>query len=334
MNVDLPKTAAKTLMRAFPSAPKPGDLSLQEVFDQPLYLDAPRAEQDAIKLRSARFRYELEASMSWVDKWFASVPEAEFVGRSVLDLGCFTGGRLVYWKERYGFDDVRGIDIREVYAEAAALFAAERGVAAEFATGFAEALPYDDDTFDFIVSTDVLEHVNDVAAVMAECFRVLRPGGRLLVVFPQYFQPLEAHLTFTTRLPALHWIFSGSTLARAVHEIHRERGEAASWYALGSPDLPPTRKLPSLNGITVRRFREILGQRPWTVSSQNRAPILTSGRRASKPIFRALRTLFAIPARLPVLEELFLDRICFVLKKPGPKSDQGYVRSSPTWVGW
>ncbi len=314
--LDLPKTAAKTLMKAFPSAPAPGDFSLQEVFDQPAYLTADRAERADIQLRSARFRYELEATMSWVEKWFSDVPVASFRGASVLDLGCFTGGRLIHWKERYGFGRVCGIDIREVYAEAAARFAEERGVEAEFATGFAEALPYEDDSFDFIVSTDVLEHVNDVAATMAECFRVLKPGGRLLVVFPQYFQPLEAHLTFTTRLPALHWLFSGPTLARAVHEIHAERGEAASWYALSSPDLPATRRLPSLNGITVRRFRRILRAHPWEVVSRNRAPILTSGRRASKPVFRALRLAFTIPARLPVLEELFLDRISFVLRKP------------------
>jgi 2-polyprenyl-3-methyl-5-hydroxy-6-metoxy-1,4-benzoquinol methylase len=314
--LDLPTTAAVTLMKAFPSAPKAGDLSLQEVFDQSVYLGATPAEQDAIKLRSARFRYELEATMSWVDRWFSSVPAEDFRGASVLDLGCFTGGRLIYWKERYGFGDVRGVDIREVYAEAAALFAAHKGVEAEFATAFAEQLPYADDTFDFIISTDVLEHVQDVGACMAECFRVLKDGGRLLVVFPQYFQPLEAHLTFTTRLPALHWIFSGPTLARAVHAIHEERGDEASWYALGSPDLPPSRRLPSLNGITVRRFRRILRERPWTVVSQNRAPILTSGRRASKPVFRALRTVFTLPARLPLLEELFLDRICFVLRKP------------------
>ncbi len=317
--LDLPKTTAKTLMKAFPSAPRAGDPALQEVFDQPAYVEAGADEREQIQLRSARFRYDLEGAMSWVDKWFARVPADAFRGASVLDLGCFTGGRLVRWKERYGFGRVCGIDIREEYAEAAGRFAETMGVEAEFATGYAEALPYESDTFGFVVSTDVLEHVNDVAAAMRECFRVLRPGGRLLVVFPQYFQPLEAHLTFTTKLPALHWVFSGATLARAVHEIHAERGEAASWYALTSPDLPPSRRLPSLNGITVRRFRRILRELPWKVVSQNRAPILTSGRRASRRVFRALRLAFAIPARLPVLEELFLDRICFVLRKPfGP----------------
>jgi arsenite methyltransferase len=46
----------------------------------------------------------------------------------------------------------------------------------------AQRLPYPEDTFDLAVSTRVLEYVPDVAAALAEVYRVLRPGGRLLVL--------------------------------------------------------------------------------------------------------------------------------------------------------
>ena len=42
-------------------------------------------------------------------------------------------------------------------------------------------IPVADGTYDAVVSTQVLEHVADPAAYLAECFRVLRPGGRLLL---------------------------------------------------------------------------------------------------------------------------------------------------------
>ena len=42
-------------------------------------------------------------------------------------------------------------------------------------------VPVDDDTFDAVLSTQVLEHVADPAVYLAECARVLRPGGRLLL---------------------------------------------------------------------------------------------------------------------------------------------------------
>ena len=47
--------------------------------------------------------------------------------------------------------------------------------------GVAEQLPYDDASFDIVVSTQVLEHADDPAAVVSEIHRVLKPGGAALV---------------------------------------------------------------------------------------------------------------------------------------------------------
>jgi arsenite methyltransferase len=52
----------------------------------------------------------------------------------------------------------------------------------EYLTAGAQRLPYPDDTFDLAVSTQVMEYVPDVAAALAEAYRVLRPGGRLLLL--------------------------------------------------------------------------------------------------------------------------------------------------------
>jgi demethylmenaquinone methyltransferase/2-methoxy-6-polyprenyl-1,4-benzoquinol methylase len=48
--------------------------------------------------------------------------------------------------------------------------------------GVAEALPFADDSFDFLVMGYALRHVADLEATFAEYRRVLRPGGRLLVL--------------------------------------------------------------------------------------------------------------------------------------------------------
>ena len=52
----------------------------------------------------------------------------------------------------------------------------------EFRPGEATGLPCGDDSFDVVTSTQVYEYVDDVPAALAEAWRVLRPGGRLLVL--------------------------------------------------------------------------------------------------------------------------------------------------------
>jgi SAM-dependent methyltransferase len=42
-------------------------------------------------------------------------------------------------------------------------------------------VPAPDESFDSVLSTQVLEHVEDPALYLSECFRVLRPGGRMLI---------------------------------------------------------------------------------------------------------------------------------------------------------
>lgn len=59
--------------------------------------------------------------------------------------------------------------------------------------GIAEALPFDDASFDVVLSTQVLEHVPDVAAAARECLRVLAPGGLTIHFMPNYAFPHEPH---------------------------------------------------------------------------------------------------------------------------------------------
>ena len=60
--------------------------------------------------------------------------------------------------------------------------AADAGDAARFAAADAVRLPFGDSHFDGAVSTQVLEYVGDVAAALRELHRVLRPGGRLVLL--------------------------------------------------------------------------------------------------------------------------------------------------------
>lgn len=65
------------------------------------------------------------------------------------------------------------------------------------ATGIVQAvgeqLPFADNSFDFILSNEVIEHVVDDAQCLAEMVRTLRVGGRLLIFCPNRWYPVEQH---------------------------------------------------------------------------------------------------------------------------------------------
>ena len=61
------------------------------------------------------------------------------------------------------------------------------------ALGVGEQLPFADDSFDLILSNEVLEHVVDDRACAVEMARVTRPGGRIVIFAPNRWYPVEQH---------------------------------------------------------------------------------------------------------------------------------------------
>lgn len=309
----------KSLMKFFPAFPLSDDPHLWEVFKTVRYLKGSALVQRDIRHSSSHGNFQLEQdiSTSWLANYFfPRIKPDELKDKTLLDLGCFTGGRLCSWYETYQLQMGIGIDINPIFQQAGEEFAQLKGIEnIKFCTGVGEALPFTDNSIDFIVSTDVFEHVQDLQKVLGECHRVLKGGGKLLVVFPQFYQPLEAHLGMVTTLPALHWIFSGQTIAAAYVEIVNERGEGAQWYLPEAITLRSWEKLFALNGVSVSAFRKLISHQGWLSSDRLVKPIFTDGRRAKKPIFRILSSIFALFAYLPKLEELFLGRVNYILTK-------------------
>jgi ubiquinone/menaquinone biosynthesis C-methylase UbiE len=62
-----------------------------------------------------------------------------------------------------------------------------------FAAALGEQLPFADATFDLVILDQVIEHVSDQTRVLAEAFRVLKPGGAMYVACPNYLRFYEPH---------------------------------------------------------------------------------------------------------------------------------------------
>jgi ubiquinone/menaquinone biosynthesis C-methylase UbiE len=82
---------------------------------------------------------------------------------------------------RTGDYTVTGLDISETFVEIARKNAAADGVAVEFRHGNASAMPFDDESFDFIVCCAAFKNFADPVGAIQEMYRVLRPGGEALI---------------------------------------------------------------------------------------------------------------------------------------------------------
>jgi SAM-dependent methyltransferase len=98
-------------------------------------------------------------------------------GAKILDVGCCTGKALRYLRNCDSTLDLYGIDVRDESPEDV-----------EFKTCNLEyeSIPFDDNTFDFVYSKSVLEHVFNTDNYVSESMRVLKPGGIFIGLTPDW----------------------------------------------------------------------------------------------------------------------------------------------------
>jgi tocopherol O-methyltransferase len=101
---------------------------------------------------------------------------------NILDVGCGIGGSTLYLAQKYGAK-ATGITLSPVQANRAIARAQEANLSSQTDFKVADALkmPFAHESFDLVWSLESGEHMPDKRLFLQECFRVLKPGGTLLV---------------------------------------------------------------------------------------------------------------------------------------------------------
>ena len=106
----------------------------------------------------------------------------------MLDVGCGPGVMVEYALD-HDYEFV-GLDIsEEMIRECESRFDGQSGVG--FVVGDVEDLEWEDATFDVVVAMGLVEYLHDDSMAIREMVRVLKPGGTLVVSFPNWWSPFR-----------------------------------------------------------------------------------------------------------------------------------------------
>lgn len=125
---------------------------------------------------------------------------------AILEIGC-SGGPLQQRLREAGFQHLTGIDISET-----AIALAHQRQIPNVSVMDGARLDFPDASFDLVVASDVLEHIEDEQQALREWRRVLRPGGQLLVYVPAYPQLWSQHDVVNRHFRR----YTGATLQQAL----------------------------------------------------------------------------------------------------------------------
>jgi len=223
-------------------------------------------------LESVRTRREMQRGRAVADLLDR---EVGLTGKALLDVGS-GWGEVAFQCRRRGAH-AHGVEPVEASVRVAQALAREDGSLGWFARGIGERLPFRADTFDVVVCHHVIEHVRSVPAVLGELVRVTRPGGSILLAFPNYAFPFEGHyrVPWAPLLPKRVGAF-----------VLRARGR------------DPRFLLTSINYVTYRRVRRLLERLPVEVRSlteERRARARAAGSARRRAFEWAIHSLRAYP---------------------------------------
>ena len=151
-------------MRAFwPRPRKPPQVHTREIVD---HFNAGAADEEHFPSTIDPRIYHVQLILEYF---------GDLNGKRILDAGCGKGRFARILHERYPKAQLHALDLAE-----AMLRAVPAGIAPS--AGSLTALPFVSESFDHAYATESLEHAVDIETAVAELCRVVRPGGRIVII--------------------------------------------------------------------------------------------------------------------------------------------------------
>jgi len=257
-------------------------------------------ERDGVKTY-AEWQFEKGAQTIKFFLEYSTIEEM-FKDKIVLDIGCGAAGKTLYYAS-CGVKKIYGMDIIPKYKEEALALALDKKLIDKFEFVLTDAsnLPFADETFDTIVMNDAMEHLSQPVKVLNECYRVLKPEGRLYVNFPPYYHPYGAHLSDLIGIPWAQIFFDDETLINAYKDLAKNLpdGEEMIKFRI-SKDKEGKEYFSYINKMTIKKFKSLYPNTKLSLVYYREVP---------------LRSFLALFVRIPATKEFFTKMVVAVFKK-------------------
>jgi 2-polyprenyl-6-hydroxyphenyl methylase / 3-demethylubiquinone-9 3-methyltransferase len=175
--------------------------------------------------------------------------ERPFTGLRILDIGC-GGGILSESVARLGAQ-VTGIDITDKNLQVARMHAQWSGLEIDYRLASVEQLAAEGAQFDVVLNMEVVEHVEHLHNFLADCARLARPGG-VMVVSSINRTPAAWVMAILGAERILRW------LPRGTHHYHKLVRPAEVAHGLGEGY-----RLVHETGVRVNPFTRVFGYTRW-----------------------------------------------------------------------
>jgi len=209
----------------------------------------------------------------------------------VLEVGAGRGGKGIAYARQGMRVTALDVDLESLALGARA--AQTLGANVRFMAGDGEQLAFPNDLFDAVLLDSVIEHVHQPAAVLRECYRVLKPGGILFVIFPPFYGPLSGHIDDFVMIPWFH-LLPRPVVKKFLLSLKRQQGILTPAIAY--------EVFATLNRLTIFQFRRKARRAGFQFAYFQVRPFLTHpGNRFAIGLVSALRH----PPRLQNLRQVF-----------------------------
>ena len=220
---------------------------------------------------------------------------------SVLDVGCGNGATVKAWLNLGA--DAHGCDFSFKPGPDVDDLTNQKRITAISTAPY--RLPYPDESFDVVLTNQVMEHVRDYRATLAEMRRVLKPDGYCLHTFPARYVPIEPHIfvPFATVLQARWWLALWALLG-----VRKSTQQGAEWRKVADDNLRYLQR--STNYLTGRELRRNFTSHFGNVRYVERSFLKNSPNPRGRLLYRAAS---ALPP-LFLLYRVFWSRV--ILARP------------------